>query len=557
MTGSNVNAATPGSIVDRPPRFARPTRAGRRRSLAAIAAIACIGLFAGPALRQASAADAAAPLYGPLATDAVRGGVLTFGSLVEPPGLDPYHQGADARIRFTVLMYQGLFYEAADGRALPMLATGHTVSADGLTYTVAIRPGVRFHTGATMTAKDVAYSYNYLRDPKNGSPGASDLSLITAIEATDDATLRIVLSRPFTALPMTLGNKYGGVVPAGYFDGADAKAKLNTASVGTGPFKLVEFKPNSHLELARHADYWESGAPYLDGIRATFVPNSASLVVALRNKRVDLALLVRPQDIAQVDKVAGLQVKRWPSLNQKALDFGAETKPLDDVRVRQAIALAIDRAEIQQASVGAYGRPIHTMVAGMQDAWGADPKALAHQAVDLDAARALLKSAGLEQGVELTLTTINGYEWMDPAAVTLKQQLARIGVNLKIQRVDLGVWIQNFRAKQMGFTFNDWATQPDPDLLFYRHFRKAPAGADFRNWNDERASELLDAARSEADPVKRKALYVDFQKQLAQTVPTVMLFSADLVTVAGDAVRNNELHPSGWYYGLVRTWLKR
>ena len=381
--------------------------------------------------------------------------------------------------------------------------------------------------------------------------------MITAIEAVDDSTVKIVLSKPFTALPMTLGNKYGGVVPAGYFDDPEAKQKLNQASAGTGPFKLVEFKPNSHLELARHAGYWETGVPYLDGIKTTFVPNPSSLVVALRNKRVDLALLSRPQDIAQVEKAPGLEVKRWPSLNQKALDLGAETKPLDEVRVRQAIALAVDRAEILKASMGQYGRTINTMVAGMQEKWGADPAVLPNQKVDLDKAKALLKEAGHEKGFDLTLTTINGYEWMDPAAVTLKQQLAKIGVNLNIQRVDLGVWIKNFRGKQMGFTFNDWATQPDPDLLFYRHFHKAPGGADFRNWNDDKASALLDAARSEGDEAKRKVLYVDYQKQMAQTVPTVMLFSADLVTVASEAVRNHELHPSGWYYGLARVWLKR
>ena len=193
----------------------------------------------------------------------------------------------------------------------------------------------------------------------------------------------------------------------------------------------------------------------------------------------------------------------------------------------------------------------------MQDEWGADPATLPHRKVDIDAAKKLMKDAGFEKGMDLTLTTINSYDWMEPAAVTLKQQLARIGINLNIQRADLGVWIKNFQSKQMGFTFNDWATQSDPDLMFYRHFRKAPEGADFRNWNDATASELLDRGRSELNPVKRKAIYVDFQKRMAETVPTIMLFSADLVTIGNDAVQNYQQHPSGWYYGLARAWLKK
>ena len=496
-----------------------------------------------------------AELYGPQAKDALRGGTLTVGSLVEPPGLDPFHQGADARIRVTVLMYQGLFYEPVDGEAAPLLAESYEVSPDKLVYTVKLRQGVKFHTGQPMTAKDVAYSYNYIRDPKNGSPGAGDYTVITAIDAIDDSTVKITLSQPNASLPMTLGNKYGAVIPAGYFDAPDSKTKLNQTSVGTGPFKLVEFKPNSNLTLARNPDYWEKGAPYLDQVNFVSIPNSASMLVGLTNKRVDLALLNRPQDVRQVEKVPGLKTERWPSLNQKAIDLGSEYTPLNDPRVRQAIALGVDKDEVMRASIGGLGQVIGTMVAAMQDRWGLPLPEVPNQKPDVEKAKKLLAEAAHPSGIELNLTTIIGYDWMDPAAITLREQLAKIGVKVNIQRVELGVWIKNFQSKQMGFTFNDWATQPDPNLLFYRHFRAAPEGADFRNWKNETASKLLDEGRAEADPAKRKAIYLDFQKEMAQSVPTIMLFSADLVTVRNEKVRNYVQHPTGWYYGIARTYL--
>jgi ABC-type transport system substrate-binding protein len=277
----------------------------------------------------------------------------------------------------------------------------------------------------------------------------------------------------------------------------------------------------------------------------------------LRNQRIDLALLNRPQDIAQVKKTPGLVVQRWPSLNEKSIDLGSETKPLNDVRVRQAIALAIDRDELMRASIGEYGRVIHTMTAGMQKQWGVDLSQLPNQKVDLDAAKKLLQEAGYGKGVSLTLTTINSYDWMDPAAVTLKQQLARIGITVNIQRQDLGVWIKNFQSARMGFTFNDFSSQPDPDLLFFRHYHKRPEGADFRNWNDDQASADLDRGRKETDPAKRRAAYADFQKRMAESVPTLMLFSSDLVTVRNASVHNYQQHPSGWYYGLVRTYKQK
>jgi peptide/nickel transport system substrate-binding protein len=518
-----------------------------RRAALALGGMAAAAAIVGPA--------GASDLYGPNATGAKSGGTLNMGLLVEPPGLDPFHQAADARIRLTVLIYQGLFYESPDGRATPLLAEGFDLSVDRLVYTVRLRKGVKFHTGQAMTAKDVAYSYNHIRDPKNGSPGASDFAMITSVEAMDDATVKITISAPNAALPMTLGNKYGGVVPAGYFDAADAKTKLNQASVGTGPFKLAEFKPNSNVSLVRHAEYWEPGVPYLDRINFVFVPNAASLLVGLRNKRIDLATLTRPQDVSQVEGIAGLVVERKPSFNQKAIDLGAELKPLDDERVRRAIALGVDKDEIMRASIGGLGNVIGTMVSGMQESWGAPPDKLPNQKLDIAAAKRLLADAGHPDGFDLTLTSIIGYDWMDAAAVTLREQLAKIGIKLAIQRVELGVWVKNFQSKQMGFTFNDWATVPDPNLLFYRQFHKAPEGADFRNWKNDTASTLLDEGRAEGDPAKRREIYARFQQVMAESVPTIMLFSADHIVVRNDRVRNYDQHPTGWYYGLARAWL--
>jgi peptide/nickel transport system substrate-binding protein len=518
------------------------------RTAAALVAVAVIGVSALPA----RADDAL--LYGKTDGAAKRGGKLTVGSLVEPPALDPFHQAADARIAVSGLMYQGLMYEDPSGTPQPLLATGYTMSEDGKTYTFKIRDGVVFHDGKKMTAEDVKYSYDYLRDKNNGSPGAGDLASVESIEAPDQQTVVFKLSQPNAALPMTLTNKYGAVIPKDYFAGADSRAKMNEASVGTGPFRLKAFKPTSFLVLERNKNYWQKELPYLDEVTFVFIPNSASLLVSLRNKRVDLALLSRPQDADQIKDAPGLVVQRTPSLNQKALDLDRNYKPLDDVRVRQAIALAIDKEEVMKAAIGGYGTVIGTMVAGMQKAWGLPLDQLPFQKPDPERAKKLLGEAGHAGGVTVDLTTIIGYDWMDPAAVTIASQLQRVGINVNIQRMELGVWINNFRSRNMRFTFNDWATSPDPSLLFYRHFHKQPEGADFRNWNNAKASELLDVGQRTSDLSKRKETYDEFQKVLAEDVPTIMLFSPDLVTVMADTVKNYQQHPTGWYFGLIKTY---
>jgi len=210
---------------------------------------------------------------------------------------------------------------------------------------------------------------------------------------------------------------------------------------------------------------------------------------------------------------------------------------------------------VMKASIAGYGQVLGTMVAGMQERWGLPLAEVPNQKVDLDRARKLLAEAGHPNGFEIDLTTIITYDWMDAAAVLISEQLKRIGIRVNIKKVELGVWVRNFQSKQMGFTFNDWPSSPDPSLLYYRHFRAAPLGADFRNWNNAPASALLDRGREESDYATRRAIYNDFQKMLASSVPTIMMFSSDLLTVERDRVRNHQQHPTGWYFGLVKTWV--
>jgi peptide/nickel transport system substrate-binding protein len=345
------------------------------------------------------------------------------------------------------------------------------------------------------------------------------------------------------------------VVPKDTFARPDARARLSQQSVGTGPFRLAEFRPQSHIRMSRFAQYWEANQPYLDAILFSVQPNAASLLQALRNRRADIAMLPRPQDAEQLRDVPGLNIGTAPSLRQNTLDLDGNFAQLRDVRVRRAIALAIDKEAVMQASIGGHGTVLGTTVAAMQESWGAPLNELATQRPDLDRARALLAEAGHAGGFALDLVSIIGFEWMDPAAVTIAQQLQRIGIRLNIQRVELGVWLNAFRTRNMRFTFNDWGTQPDPHILYYRHFRSPPQGADFRNWANPDADRLLDQGMETSDIAARKRIYVDLQKLMSDTVPTIMLFSPNLVTVSQTRVRNYAQHPTGWWFGLARAWI--
>lgn len=529
----------------------------RRRLLKSVAAIPLLSLL-GMSLTGVSARAAAADLvYGASDPAAKQGGSLTVGSLIEPPSFDIYHQAGEAVNFVAPLMYQTLVYADHDGNPHPLLAESWEINEDASVYTFKLRSGVTFHTGQSFEAADVKYSLDYMRNAENGTIGALDFADIDTVEAIDPLTVRVTLKQPNSAFLITLTHRNGSIIPRDWYAGENARARLNSTSVGTGPFRLVEFVQNSYMRLERNQDYWQPGLPYLDEIVVNFIPNSAGMLVAVRNGRVDMAVLVRPQDAEQLEGVGGLTVQRSRSLNQKSLDLDSEYGPLKDERVRQAIALLIDKQAVMQAAISGYGQVLGTTVPGLQERWGVPLGELPNQTVDVDRAKALLAEAGHPDGIDIELRTIIGYDWMEPAALTLVEQLAKGGVRVAIQRLDLGTWLQNFRARQMGFTLNDWGTPPDPNILYYRHFHKKPQGADFRNWANDEASTLLDEGRQALAYEDRKAIYDRFQKLLAESVPTVMMFGADHIVVVSDTVKNHAMHPIGWHFGLVKTWVDK
>lgn len=146
---------------------------------------------------------------------------------------------------------------------------------------------------------------------------------------------------------------------------------------------------------------------------------------------------------------------------------------------------------------------------------------------------------------------------MRPTASVIAANLKDIGITVNVQAVDLGVWVADWSAGKNPPTLNAWGGFMDPDLLFYRHFHKKPEGGDFRRWNSTKGSELLDLGRETLELAKRKQIYADFQKLVAEEVPTVPLYAGDDVTVAQKSVEGYVHHPSGWFYGLKSTWLNK
>ncbi len=395
------------------------------------------------------------------------------------------------------------------------------------------------------------YSYERLIDPNVGSPGRGDLIMIDSIEVVDKYTVRFKLKYPYAAFLAAIGGRYSAVIPADYIQSGQ---ELQFAAVGTGPFMVESWERNQRLVLKKNPNYWESGRPYLDQLVIQIIPDETNTVAALRTGQIDMAIFENPESYLLLENEPNLVAQRYPAIRWDVFDMACDMKPTDDPRVRKAILLALDKAAIAQAAT----QGVATVIGGLPPAmtlYAAQPGELPNQERDIEQAKSLLRQAGYGDGAEITLRTITSYPTLVAAAQVIEANLRDIGITAKIEPVELGVWIQDFRAKTFPPTMNNWGGFADPDLAYYRHFHPEPEGEDFRRWRNQRAGELLDLGRRTYDVEQRREIYLEFQKLVAEEAPSIPLYAADIPVVSQSKVQGYIQHPGGWYYGFKDAWI--
>lgn len=481
------------------------------------------------------------------------GGSLVFATSIDVPSLEPHLESADAWHRRKVLVYENLTWVDNDVVPQPQLAESWEISDDGLEYVFHLREGVMFHNGKELDAEDVKYSLERQLDPEVGSAGRGDLTMIATIEVLDDYTLRITLVSPTGPFLAALGGRYNAVIPK---DSAPDGETLRRTAIGTGPFMVDEFVPGERLVLTKNDNYWDEGKPCLDELTIQVIPDEQSTLAGLRAGTIDMAALEDANNYLLLENEPDLVLTRTPAIKHDTFELPCDIEPLTDPRVRRAIALAIDQEEIMEAGALGLGRVAGVMPMAM-GFWALPPEELPYDTRDLERSQELLEEAGYPDGFDMTLRTIVGYGTMAANAPVIADNLSDIGINVDVETVDLGVWIEDWRNRREPVTLNAWGGFMDPDLLFYRHFHQPPDGVDFRRCGSEELDALLDAGRSTVDPDERQQIYHEVQRKIAEDSSMLSLYSGDLLNVKQPYVEGYVQHPSGWYYGFTDTWLDR
>jgi peptide/nickel transport system substrate-binding protein len=473
-----------------------------------------------------------------------QGKAFTYASTALPPNVDPHTQGLDIWQQRKPLLYENLVWvdEALEPR--PELAErwDQRSPTEVLFH---LRRGVRFHNGKEMDADDVKYSYDRIRDPKV-SPGANDLGTIKAIDVVDPHTVRFTLTAPTATFLINLGGKYNGVIPKGA--AGDGK-ELYTKSAGTGPFAIAEFDPSRRLVLKKHAAYWGPTKPALDTIVFQAIPDESSIVAGLRTGQVTMAQFSSALSFQVAKGVASLTTVQAPSTRWVVLDLAGDQEPTQKLEVRQAIALGIDRQAVLQIAGSGLGQRLGMLPPGLKS-WAMPWQELPNQQRDVAKAKAQLQKAGYTGRVSLKIRNIVGFPALAAALPVLVDNLREVGIDVAVETVDGGVWIKDWIVPQSPPTMNEWGGFVDPDQAFHRHFHSAPGGKDFRRWNSKKGDELMDAGRATLDRSKRKQIYADLQRLLAEDPITIPLYSPDLLYAMQKTVKGFQPHPTGFHYGL-------
>lgn len=482
------------------------------------------------------------------------GGILRAGMQADPVGLDPHTTNATATRNQLENVYDTLVRFDSKGKIVPSLAQRWRVSNDGLTWVFILRPGVTFHNGRALEASDVVYSINRIKDPAIKSPRADDFSVVSSVTATDKFTVTIKLKQPFAPLLAKLAFSMNVVIPK------EAADTIGSKPVGTGPFMFVEYVPNTRMVLKRNPKYWEKDPsgnrlPYLDGITYSYLPDATARTTALRAGSVDWIEYVPASDVKTVKNDPKLEVVGGLSANYRALFFNVKEKPLDDPRVRQAIAYAINPQEVVDVALfgtGGVAAKGTTVPAGNFYAYDKSP----YGTPNIDKAKQLLAAAGLPNGFTLDLKVTSTYDFLRTPAEVIQAQLAKIGVKVNIQALEWSVYLPDFVGKKYVATIIGESGQGDPDDYLFSPF-SSKSNSNFTNFGDPALDKLLDEGRVTGNQDKRKAIYDKAQARILELSPMVFLFHSAQYEGIATYVKGFDHFPNTSYLGLRTTWLDK
>ena len=446
---------------------------------------------------------------------------ITIAMQLEPPHLDPTSAAAQAidSVVYTNI-FEGLTRFMGDGSVVPGLAESWEISDDGTVYTFKLREGVTFHDGTTMDAEDVKFSLDRARAEESTNAQKGLFAGITDVEVVDPQTVKVTLDGPNGMFLFNMAWGDAVIVAPESID------NIKQQPVGTGAFTFSEWVQGDRITLTRNENYW-GDAPSLEQATFKFISDPTAAFAAVMAEDVDVfSGFPAPENLPQFEADPRFQVLVGSTEGETILSTNNKQPPFDNLKVRQAMAHAIDRQAIIDGAMFGYGTPIGTHFAPHHPAY---VDLTAQSAYDPEKARALLAEAGFPDGFETTLH-LPPPSYARRGGEIIASQLAEVGIKAEIINVEWAQWLESvFNGKSFGLTIvshtepMDIGIYANPDYYF--------------QYDNPEFQALMDTLNKTTDPDERTALLGDAQRMIADDAVNGYLFQLAALTVAKAGVR--------------------
>jgi peptide/nickel transport system substrate-binding protein len=462
-------------------------------------------------------------------------------------------------------VFNGLVRYDKDLKLEGELAESWEVSPDGKRITFRLRKGVKWHDGAPFTSDDVMFTYRRMIDPRTPTAYGEDFKQVKRASAPDPQTFVVEYPRPFApalaswgmhVLPKHLLESYPDI----------SKSPLNKRPVGTGPYRFVEWKTGEKVVFDASPDYFE-GKPYIARVITRVIPDQATMFLELKSGGVDTMALTPPQYVRQTDTAEfkkSFNRYKYTASGYTYLGFRLSHPFFKDKRVRQAIAHAADKKALIDGVLLGLGQEATGPY--KPGTWAYNPNVRKYPHDPL-LSKALLAEAGWKekdgvlvkdgQPFEFTVLTNAGNEARAKTAAILQQNLAEVGIRMKIRTVEWAAFINEFIDKRkFDAVILGWNITPDPDQFDIWHSSKTgPKELNHIGFSNPEVDRLLDEGRGTFDLEKRKKAYFRIQEVLAEEQPYVFLFVPEALPVVHNRFRGIVPAPAGITYNFIKWYV--
>jgi len=450
----------------------------------------------------------------------VHGGKLTFAAVQDAQSMNKSTVFDNNSIWIFEQIFQQLYTVSADGKSVvPQLATGYKVSSDKKTYTFTLRPGVKFSNGQPMTSKDVKFSIDQTTKASQGWGFIN--TAIKSTSAPSPDTFVVHLKYPWAPLLADLSIFANGIIPDNY--AGKSETAFYNAPIGTGPFKWDVWHKGQSLTLVKNPLYWQKGLPYLDSITWTDVSSDNTRQQQLQGGQAQIDQFPAWSTVTQLQNTQGVNMHLFNSTQTNYLAFNETRKPFQDVHVRRAISLALNRDALVKAVLFGHGKPANSLFPPQVPYY--DPNTPGYQ-FNLAEAKKEMAQSSVPHGFSTSIVIPTGNSDYQTISTIVQSELKPLGINVKINQLDPNT--ENTQTQNLNYdmTLTLWTMDiSDPDeLATFAVDPKSGAKSFFTMYNNPAVVNAAHAAERTLDTEKRQQLYNTLQTGAAKDAFMAFLY---------------------------------